>query len=318
MRILLIAEHDNQSLKPEFFKCLSAAGELNDCIDVLVIGYQCEDVVRQAAKLSQVSRVLLVDHSQYKHQPEDYLSMLVKDLADDYTHILCSSSSFGKSLMPRVAAFLNVAQISNISSIISADTFIRPIYAGRLLSKVKSNDPVKIITVMASAFQAIGEDSGGSIDLSKIIRLSNKEYKISNPVMYVDETRSPSKRQSLQSAAIVVAAGRGLATAENYQQLESIADKLDAAIGATRAVVDAGWMTNDKQIGQTAKTVAPQLYIAMGVSGAAQHIAGMKDSKVIIAVNKDPDAPIFQVANYALVSDLNEVLPELNSLLSHD
>lgn len=314
MRTLLLAEHDNSGLKAEFLKTLSAASQISDQIDVLVIGNQCDEVSRQAARLRHVNRVLLVDDRVYLHSEEN-ISLLVKNMAKDYTHVLCSASLFGKAILPRVAAYLDVAQISNVSAIVSADTFIRPIYAGRLLSKVKSNDPIKIITVMASAFTPSVEEKSADSDSTPVSRLSIKLMQVSNPVTFISEKKNFSKRQSLQSAHIVVAAGRGLNSIENFQALEFLADKLGAAIGATRAVVDAGWLSNDKQIGQTAKTVAPALYIALGISGAAQHLAGMKDSKVIIAVNKDPNAPIFQIANYALVADLNEVLPKLNTLL---
>lgn len=314
MRILLLAEHDNSGLKAEFLKTLSAASQINDQIDVLVIGNQCDEVSRQAARLRHVSRVLLVDDRVYLHSEEN-ISLLVKNMAKDYTHVLCSASLFGKAILPRVAAYLDVAQISNVSAIVSADTFIRPIYAGRLLCKVKSNDPIKVITVMASAFVPVKEEKSADSDSTPVTRLSIKQMQVGNPVMFISEKKICSKRQSLQSAHVVVAAGRGLNSIENFQALEFLADMLGAAIGATRAVVDAGWLSNDQQIGQTAKTVAPELYIALGISGAAQHLAGMKDSKVIIAVNKDPNAPIFQIANYALVADLNEVLPELNTLL---
>jgi electron transfer flavoprotein alpha subunit len=315
MRILLLAEHDNLKLKPEFFKTLSAATQICDSIDILVTGFQCEKIAQQISALKVVSFIYLLDDQAYQYHAEEQISLLLKGLAKDYTHVLCSSSSFGKSVLPRVAAYLNVAQISNISTVVSENTYLRPIYAGEYLRKIKSHDSIKVITVMASAFDSIVNQYPDQIDVLKITKLPVTCLLDNNQAVFISKSKTDNTQKSLQSANIVVAAGRGLNSEENFNDLHHLADMLDAAVGATRAVVDAGWMSNDRQIGQTAKTVAPELYIAFGVSGAAQHIAGMKGSKVIIAVNKDPDAPIFKLANYALVADINNVLPKLNELL---
>ncbi len=316
MSILLIAEHDNLAIKPEFYKVLSAACELSVNIDVLVVGYQCKPVATYLSGISQINKVLLVDQDCWKNQPHWELSILTANIAKDYTHVLCSSSSFGKAVMPRVAAYLDVAQISCVNEIISTDIFVRPIYAGRLMSKVKSHDRIKVITILTSSFPATVVKQFEDTVFSPIENITPEKIEILNSSQFISETINTSQRQSLQSADIVITAGRGLGTLKNVQEVEVLADSLDAAVGATRAVVDAGWMSNDKQIGQTAKTVAPDLYIALGVSGAAQHIAGMIDSKVIVAVNKDPDAPIFQIANYGLIGDLNSVLPDLIGLFN--
>jgi electron transfer flavoprotein alpha subunit len=320
MRTLILAEHNGLTLKDEFYKTLSAAIKIGGEIDVFIIGCQCEAVSLQAAKLNAISQVFLVDDVAYCNSPEEKISALLHYFAKDYTHLICSASSFGKNIFPRIAAYFNVAQISGVSDVIAEDVFIRPIYAGNLLTKVKSNDAIKIITVVASAFLCSDElKPAGSLP-SSVNRLSvdmlpSDILAGQQQPTFVSERKSIYKRKSLQAARVVVSAGRGLSTQENFDALELLADKLDAAIGATRAVVDAGWLQNDRQIGQTARVVAPMLYVALGVSGAAQHLAGMKNSKIIIAVNKDSTAPIFQVANYGLVADVNDVLPALLALL---
>jgi electron transfer flavoprotein alpha subunit len=311
MPILLLAEHDNFQLKTDFLKVLGAARQLSNEVHVLVIGYKCSVVAEHVASVKGVDQVLMADDAIYEHHPEDRTSLVIKQISEGYSHILSSSSSFGKAVLPRVAAYLDVAQISSVSAIVSTDIFIRPTYAGRLLCTVKSNDHIKVLTVIAAAFSSILEKQLPS----PIVNIPHKPVKISNYVVFVRSIPGSSNRKPLQSANTIVAAGRGLSSQENFDAVELLADTLDASVGATRAVVDAGWMSNDQQIGQTAKTVSPQLYIALGISGAAQHLAGMKDSKVIVAVNKDPDAPILKVANYALVADLNDVMPHLNDLL---
>lgn len=314
MRILVIAEHDGVALKDEFYKVLGGVAHLSESVDVLVVGHQCESVYQQITGLDNIARILLIDDPVLCYQSEDVLAKAVKNLAFQYTHIFCSTSSFGKSVIPRLAAYLNVAALTGVSAIESADVFVRPIYAGRLLARVKSQDPIKIVTLLTSAFPLPELPMRGIADAT-IIHLDPGNLQIEAQIRFVSEKRNLSKRKSLQAAQVIVSAGRGLNSKENFDELETLADKLDAAVGATRAVVDAGWLTNDKQIGQTAKIVAPELYIAVGISGATQHLAGMKDSRIIIAINKDSNAPIFQVANYGLVGDLNEVLPRLNAML---
>lgn len=311
MPILLLAEHDNYELKTEFFNVLDAALKLGIEIHVLVIGYQCDAICELVASVKGVDEVLVVDNVLYEFHSEEQTSLIIKDVSKGYSHIISSNSSFGKAVLPRVAAYLDVAQISGVSAVVSENTFICPIYAGRLLSTVKSHEHIKVLTVIAAAFAP----ASGKQLLSPIVYVPYKPTSINNYATFVRSMLGSSKRKPLHSANTIVAAGRGLNSKENFDAVERIANTLDAAVGATRAVVDAGWMTNDQQVGQTAKTVSPQLYIALGISGAAQHLAGMKDSKVIIAVNKDPDAPILKVANYALIADLNDVMPQLNALL---
>ena len=315
MRILIIAEHDGSSLKDEFYKVLGGVKQLTPDIDVLVAGFRCTAICEQLSGLSSIKKILLIDNPVFSQQSEDALAISIKDLANEYTHIFCSTSSFGKSVIPRLAAYLKVAAITGVSAIESADTFVRPIYAGRLLTRVKSLDAIKIVTLLGSAFP-LSDTSVHRCDVEvPVVYLENNNIHVQPQTHFVSEKRNHSKRKPLQSAQVIVSAGRGLGSKENFDELETLADKLDAAVGATRAVVDAGWLTNDKQIGQTAKIVAPELYIALGISGATQHLAGMKDSRIIIAINKDSNAPIFQVANYGLVGDLSEVLPRLNAML---
>lgn len=315
MRILILAEHDGCTLRDEFFKVLTGVKQLSIAIDVLVSGHECEAISKQLNEMAGIEKILLIDNRELHHQPEDVIAKAVKNLASQYSHIFCSTSSFGKAIIPRIAAYLNVAAITGVCAIDSADTFIRPIYAGRLLAKVKSLDPVKIITLLTSALPAPERVANHNPQAIPVVFLELNGLQLERQMKFVSEKRNQSRRRSLQAAQVIVSAGRGLGSKENFDELETLADKLDAAVGATRAVVDAGWLTNDKQIGQTAKIVAPALYIALGISGATQHLAGMKDSKIIIAINKDSNAPIFQVADYGLVGDLNEVLPRLNAML---
>ncbi|TGV20515.1 electron transfer flavoprotein subunit alpha/FixB family protein [Pseudoalteromonas sp. MEBiC 03607] len=308
MKTLVIAEHDKGVLKPETNKTITAAVKLGFDVDLLIAGENLSAMSEQAASIAGVSSVLIADDAAYAHQLAENLADLVLSLADNYSHIVASATTTGKNFMPRVAALLDVAQISEIIDVIDADTFKRPIYAGNAIATVKSLDSKKVITVRASSFDialeqapvAVTSVTGkGSVGLSE----------------FVSEEQTESERPELTAAPVVISGGRGMQNGENFALLNGIADKLGAAIGASRAAVDAGFVPNDMQVGQTGKIVAPDLYIAVGISGAIQHLAGMKDSKVIVAINKDPDAPIFQVADYGLVADLFDVLPELESAL---
>jgi len=309
MSVLVIAEHNNLTLNPVTGSVISAAGLIDSEVHVLVAGTGCQAVAAAAAQYQSVTKVLLADNPVYEHQFPETLTGLLLAISDDYAAILAAASTGGKNLLPRVAALLDVAQISDIVDVHSANTFVRPIYAGNALATVESSDAIKIITVRTSAFDEVekGEASALIEPLDQVITQHKSQF--------VSENLSTSERPELAGAAIVVSGGRGLGSAENFHLLEKLADKLGAAVGASRAAVDAGYVGNDLQVGQTGKIVAPDLYIAVGISGAIQHLAGMKDSKVIVAINNDADAPIFQVADYGLVADLFQVLPELEALL---
>jgi electron transfer flavoprotein alpha subunit len=307
MTILVIAEHDNQGLKGSTLNTIAAAGAIGGDIDVLVAGQGCAAVAEECAAVAGVTRVKLADVAQYADQSAENLAALVVEQAGGYTHVLAPATTFGKNFMPRVAALLDVAQISDIIAVESADTFVRPIYAGNALATVQSSDAVKVVTVRTTGFEAAGE--GGSAPVEAVSAAA--ELGLSK---LVGRELTKSERPELAGARIIVSGGRGLGSGENYHaQLEPLADKLGAALGASRAAVDAGYVPNDYQVGQTGKIVAPELYIAIGISGAIQHLAGMKDSKIIVAINKDPEAPIFQVADYGLVADLFQVVPELTA-----
>lgn len=308
MTVLVYAEHDNASLKPETSKLVNAAQQMGGDIHVLVAGEGCQAVAESAAQIDGVAKVLVADNAAYKYQLAESTADLVLSLADDYSHLLAAATTTGKNFMPRVAALLDVAQISDIIGVESEDTFVRPIYAGNAIATVQSSDSKKVITVRAASFDAAA--NGGSAEL---VALS--DVKENTKSSFVSEALTESERPELTAADVVVSGGRGMQNGENFKLLEGIADTLGAAIGASRAAVDAGFVPNDMQVGQTGKIVAPQLYIAVGISGAIQHLAGMKDSKVIVAINKDEEAPIFQVADYGLVGDLFEVLPELEKAL---
>ena len=308
MTVLVYAEHDNASLKPETSKLVNAAQQMGGDIHVLVAGEGCQAVAESAAQIDGVAKVLVADNATYKYQLAENTADLVLSLADDYSHLLAAATTTGKNFMPRVAALLDVAQISDIIGVESEDTFVRPIYAGNAIATVQSSDSKKVITVRAASFDAAA--NGGSAEL---VALS--DVKENTKSSFVSEALTESERPELTAADVVVSGGRGMQNGENFKLLEGIADTLGAAIGASRAAVDAGFVPNDMQVGQTGKIVAPQLYIAVGISGAIQHLAGMKDSKVIVAINKDEEAPIFQVADYGLVGDLFEVLPELEKAL---
>ena len=306
--ILVYAEHDNGHLKPETHKLVHAASKIGGEIHVLVAGENCADIAANAAKIDGVSKVIAADNGAYAHQLAENVSALVIELASGYTHILAAATTTGKNFMPRVAALLDVAQISDIIDVVSTDTFVRPIYAGNAIATVQSEDSVKVITVRAAAFDAAGEDNSAEVVSSDVATDAGKSS-------FVSAELTESERPELTAAEVVISGGRGMQNGENFSLLDGIADKLGAAIGASRAAVDAGFVPNDMQVGQTGKIVAPQLYIAVGISGAIQHLAGMKDSKIIVAINKDEEAPIFQVADYGLVGDLFEVLPQLESSL---
>ena len=308
MSILIYAEHDNQSLKPETNKLVHAAQVFGSDVHVLVAGENCQSVAEQAANISGVSQVLVADAPVYAHQLAEAVSALVVTLADGYSHILAAATTTGKNFMPRVAALKDVAQISDIIGIESSDTFVRPIYAGNAIATVHSSDPLKVITVRAAAFDAAANAGKADIVACDVV----VENTLSR---FVQAALTESERPELTAAEVIISGGRGMQNGDNFALLNGIADKLGAAIGASRAAVDAGFVPNDMQVGQTGKIVAPQLYIAVGISGAIQHLAGMKDSKVIVAINKDEAAPIFQVADYGLVGDLFSVLPELESQL---
>ena len=305
MAILVIAEHDNGSLKAATLNTVAAAQKIGGEIDVLVAGANCGAAAQAAAQLQGVSKVKVADAAHYDSQTAENLTALVVANAAGYSHILAPATTFGKNLLPRVAALLDVAQISEITGVESADTFIRPIYAGNALATVKSADAVKVITVRTTAFDAV---AGGNAAPVEALAASADTAQCTLQARELTKSARP----ELGAAKIIVSGGRGLGSGENYHQLlEPLADKLGAALGASRAAVDAGFVPNDYQVGQTGKIVAPQLYVAVGISGAIQHLAGMKDSKVIVAINKDPDAPIFQVADYGLVADLFETVPQL-------
>ncbi len=305
MTILVIAEHDHQQLKAATLNTVAAAAKIGGDIHVLVAGSGCQAAAQEAATLNGVSLVKVADAAHYQSQTAENLTALIIANAAGYRHILAPATTFGKNLAPRIAALLDVAQISEITGVDSPDTFVRPIYAGNALATVKSADAVKVITVRSTAFDTVNRENG-----AKIESIAAANDTAQSTLTHRELTKS--ERPELGAAKIIVSGGRGLGSGENYHTLlEPLADKLGAALGASRAAVDAGFVPNDYQVGQTGKIVAPQLYIAVGISGAIQHLAGMKESKVIVAINKDPDAPIFQVADYGLVGDLFEVVPQL-------
>jgi electron transfer flavoprotein alpha subunit len=309
MSTLVIAEHDNNSLKVSTLNTVAAANVLGGSIDILVAGANCGSVATAAAAVPGIGKVLVADNAVYEHQLAENIGLLVADVAANYDNVLAPATANCKNFMPRVAALLDVAQISEIVAVESADTFQRPIYAGNVIATVKSTDAKKVITVRTTAYDA-APASGGSATIEAITAVHDAGVS-----SFIGQEVAVSERPELTSASVVISGGRGMQNGENFKLLDGIADKLGAAIGASRAAVDAGFVPNDMQVGQTGKIVAPDLYIAVGISGAIQHLAGMKDSKVIVAINKDEDAPIFQVADYGLVADLFVALPELESHL---
>ena len=305
MSVLVLAEHDNLELKSSTLNTISAASQIGE-VSLLVAGSECSSVVETAKKISGVSRVLLADHQTYKYALAENISPLIAKIKSDYTHILAPATANGKNILPRVAALIDAAQISEIVQIIDQNTFVRPIYAGNALATVRALDPIKVITIRITSFDA-AQISDKIATVEEIDHATDPQLS-----KYLQSKLTESERPELTSAKIVISGGRGMQSGENFSLLEEIADKLGAAVGASRAAVDAGFVSNDYQVGQTGKVVAPELYIAVGISGAIQHLAGMKDSKVIVAINKDQEAPIFQIADYGLVSDLFKTLPELS------
>ena len=305
MSVLVLAEHDNPSLKSATLNTVAAAARIGGDVAVLVAGSGCAGVAKSAAAIAGVKKVLVADASHYKEQLAENLSALVVALAPGYTHILAPATSFGKNVAPRVAALLDVAQVSDIVEVKSADTFVRPIYAGNALATVQAADKIKVITVRTTGFDAAAA-SGGSATFENVA--ASAETGLSS---LVGRALTKSERPELTSARVIVSGGRGMGSGDNFKLLEPLADKLHAAMGASRAAVDAGFVPNDWQVGQTGKIVAPDLYVAVGISGAIQHLAGMKDSRVIVAINKDEEAPIFQVADYGIVGDLFQIVPQL-------
>ena len=308
---LVIAEHDNQSLKAATLNAVAAALQCSADVDVLVAGSSTDAVANAAAQIAGVRKVIQVDTPNLADQLAEPLAAQILSIANQYSHILAPATANGKNVLPRVAAKLDVAQLSDITKVLSSDTFERPIYAGNAIATVQTNDPVKVITVRTTGFDPVAA-TGGSASIEKQAPIESKPSS-----SFVGRQLTKSDRPELTAAKIIVSGGRGLGSGEKYQELIApLADKLGAALGASRAAVDAGYVPNDYQVGQTGKIVAPELYIAIGISGAIQHLAGMKDSKVIVAINKDPEAPIFGVADYGLVADLNTAVPELTKALS--
>ena len=309
MSILVIAEHNNKEIKGATLSTIAAASKLGSDIDLLIVGDDISTIVEESKNIDSISKIVSCDDSLYAHNLAENLSKLVCTISSQYSYIMTSATTFGKNLLPRISAKLDVQQISDIISVESEDTFKRPIYAGSCIATVRSNDDVKVISVRATAFDPVQKNNSNVpvsiIDVAGSAGISE----------FVSEELAKSDRPELTAASIIISGGRGMQSGDNFHLLDSIADKLGAAVGASRAAVDAGFVPNDYQVGQTGKIVAPDLYIAVGISGAIQHLAGMKDSKVIVAINKDEDAPIFQVADYGLVSDLFTSLPELEAKL---
>lgn len=309
MSILILAEHNNSALAPATLNTVTAAKKIGGDIHILVAGHECKNVAQSSAKIDGITKVITADSENLKHPLAEEITPIIVSLAESYTHILAPATTYGKNILPRAAALLDSQQISDIISVESTDTFMRPVYAGNAIATVKSSDKIKFITVRSTTFDPASPEGGNATieqyDTPQSSGLSS----------FVGQELSKSERPELTSANIVVSGGRGLGSAENFALIEKLADKLGAAIGASRAAVDAGYVPNDYQVGQTGKVVAPDLYIAIGISGAIQHLAGMKDSKVIVAINKDEDAPIFSIADYGLVADLFDAVPELESKL---
>jgi len=312
MSVLLIAEHNNSNLKVFTLNAISAASKIDADVHVLVAGNKCENVAKELSAVPLVKKVLYSDSRDYEHYLAENLSPLIVKLSERYTHIISSANTFGKNFMPRVAALLDISQVSDIIKINSPDTFVRPIYAGNAFATVKSNDKKKCITIRPTSFDP-APTSGGSAPIEKVDAVD-----VPNISKFIKREETKSERPELGTARVVISGGRGMQSGENFKLINAIADKLNAAVGASRAAVDAGYISNDHQVGQTGKVVVPDLYIAVGISGAIQHLAGMKESKVIVAINKDGEAPIFSIADYGLEADLFEALPkfleELNKL----
>ncbi|PPR78242.1 MAG: Electron transfer flavoprotein subunit alpha [Alphaproteobacteria bacterium MarineAlpha2_Bin1] len=312
MTSLILVEHDNKDIKAPTLNTIEAAKKFEEDIHVIIIGSNCKSVADNASKIDGVTEVLMVDDNKFSNQLAEDITPIIVNLADKYNFILAPADTFGKNIMPRVAALLDTAQVSDVISIESKDTFVRPIYAGNAFATVKSSDNKIVITIRTTAFESakISDNSAGITNIESIDTDSISEF--------VGQELSKSERPELTSARIIISGGRGMQSGDNFPMLEKIADKLGAAVGASRAAVDAGFVPNDYQVGQTGKIVAPDLYIAVGISGAIQHLAGMKDSKVIVAINKDEEAPIFQIADYGVVGDLFKLVPELEKELENN
>ena len=312
MSVLLIAEHNNKELRPFTLNSVTAASQLDSDLHVLVIGHNCSDVAKKTSEIPEVKKVLHTEGSYYENFIAENFTPVIVKASENYSHIICSANTFGKNLMPRVAALLDTSQVSDIIKVVSADTFLRPIYAGNAFTTVKSNDKKKCITIRPTSFEPC-KTTGGSAEITKFDATEQSEAS-----KFIKREETKSDRPELGNARIVISGGRGMQSGDNFKLISAIADKLNAAIGASRAAVDAGYIGNDHQVGQTGKVVVPDLYIAVGISGAIQHLAGMKESKIIVAINKDGEAPIFSVADYGLEADLFEALPqfleELNKL----
>ena len=312
MSVLLIAEHDNKKIRPFTMNAITAASQIDPDVHVLLIGNNCEDVAKSLAEISSIKKVLHAEATYYENYLAENFAPLVVKISENYSHIISSANTFGKNLMPRVAALLDTSQVSDIIKVISPDTFLRPIYAGNAFATVKSTDLKKCITIRPTSFEPC-ETSGGSASIEKVE--AAEEFSSSK---FIKREEVKSDRPELGTARVVISGGRGMQNGENFKLINAVADKLNAAIGASRAAVDAGYISNEHQVGQTGKVVVPDLYIAVGISGAIQHLAGMKESKIIVAINKDGEAPIFSVADYGLEADLFEALPqfleELNKL----
>ena len=309
MSILILAEHNNEEVKSSTLNTIGAASKISSDIEVLVVGSNTEGICKEISNYQNIKKVLSLNNTDYEHAIAEKIEPVIMSIADNYSHIFAPATTFGKNVMPRVAVKLDVAQISDVISVESEDTFIRPIYAGNALATVKSNDLKKVITIRPTSFDVVAKEGGSGI-VEDLQFDSNNSYS-----EFVDREESKSDRPELSTARIVVSGGRGLQSADNFKLINDIADKLNAAIGASRAAVDAGYVSNDYQVGQTGKVVVPDLYIAVGISGAIQHLAGMKESKIIVAINKDEEAPIFNIADYGLSADLFEALPQLSSEL---
>ena len=306
MSILVLAEHNNKEIKSSTYNTIFAASQIDSNIEVLMIGSNCQEIANQLSNAEKVEKVLLLDRPEFENPIAEIYEPIIISIAEKYSHIIGPATTFGKNIFPRVSVKLDVSQVSDVIKIIDKETFVRPIYAGNALATIKSKDTKKIITVRPTSFDPIGKDGGSG-------KVENIECEHNNSLTtYISREESSSDRPELSTARIVISGGRGLQSAENFKLLNEIADKLGAAVGASRAAVDAGYVSNDYQVGQTGKVVVPDLYIAVGISGAIQHLAGMKESKVIVAINKDEEAPIFNIADYGLKSDLFEALPELS------
>ena len=309
MSILVVAENSNNEIKSSTLNSIAAASIINEDIHLVIIGNKCEEVAKEAALIEKVKKVIHIDDPQYENSIAENIAPAIVNLSEKYTHILAPASTFGKNVMPRIAALLDLSQISDVIRIENEDTFVRPIYAGNAFATVQSIDNKKIITIRPTSFDAVSRE-GGNANIEKIS--FNTDQKL---VEFIGREESTSERPELGTARIVISGGRGLQSSENFSMINEIADKLNAAVGASRAAVDAGYVSNDYQVGQTGKVVVPDLYIAVGISGAIQHLAGMKESKIIVAINKDEEAPIFNIADYGLNADLFEALPEFSQEL---